>query len=146
MTSMYMYGDSAARDGVPTWSPLEIHNQNMAWWYGVVFVGNINAAKYQNILDDNLWPVIARHFPQNGYYFQDDNALVHRARTTQKYLTRNNMNRMSWPAQSPDLNVIENVWLYIKWKLQTRTGMIKSNDDLYDEISQIWVDIPQSSR
>jgi hypothetical protein len=38
-TSVYMYGDSAARDGVPTCSPLEIHIQNMTWWYGVEFIG-----------------------------------------------------------------------------------------------------------
>jgi hypothetical protein len=37
--SVYMYGDSAARDGVPTCSPLEIHIQNMTWWYGVEFIG-----------------------------------------------------------------------------------------------------------
>ena len=28
--------------------------------------GNINALKYIDILEDNLWPVVARHFPQNN--------------------------------------------------------------------------------
>ena len=36
--------------------------------------GNINAIKYQDFLEDHLWPVIAQHFPQGGYIFQDDNA------------------------------------------------------------------------
>ena len=27
--------------------------------------GNINSQKYQQILDDNLWPVIAQHFPND---------------------------------------------------------------------------------
>jgi len=33
---------------------------------------------------------------------------------------------MSWPAQSPDINIIENLWLFVKRKLQLRTGNIKS--------------------
>ena len=40
--------------------------------------GNINALKYINIFDNNLWPVIARHFPDGNYTFMDDNAFVHR--------------------------------------------------------------------
>ena len=39
-------------------------------------VGNINAQKYIDILEDNIWPMIARHFPRNNYLFQDDNAPV----------------------------------------------------------------------
>jgi transposase len=114
-------------------------------WEGVGTVtpveGNITASKYQDILEDNLWPVLARHFPQNGYYFQDDNAPVHRARSTQEYVARNHINCLSWPAQSPDLNIIENVWLYIKRKLQTRTGWIHSRADLIEEIRRIWTTI-----
>ena len=76
--------------------------------------GNINAEKYINIIDTNLWPVIARHFPQDNYVFQDDNAPVHRAHTVREYIQENNINHMEWPAQSPDLNAIENCW----WKLK----------------------------
>ena len=36
--------------------------------------GNINAQKYISILDDNLWPVVTRHFNDKPYRFQDDNA------------------------------------------------------------------------
>jgi hypothetical protein len=42
--------------------------------------GNINAVKYRDILDNHLWPVLARHFADKPYRFQDDNAPVHRAR------------------------------------------------------------------
>jgi hypothetical protein len=41
--------------------------------------GNINAAKYIEILEDNLWPIIVRHYTEENYIFQDDNAPVHRA-------------------------------------------------------------------
>jgi hypothetical protein len=34
--------------------------------------------------ENNLWPGIARHFPDNQYVFQDDNTPVHRARIAKK--------------------------------------------------------------
>ena len=42
--------------------------------------GSINALKYIDILEDNLWPVVARRFPQNNSIFQDDNAPIHCAK------------------------------------------------------------------
>ena len=100
--------------------------------------GNINAEKYQEILDENLWPEIARHFPAGNYIFQQDNALVHTARSTQEYLHRYDVTCMSWPAQSQDLNIIENMWLLLKRKLQTRVGRIESKEDRFREIQDIW--------
>ena len=59
-------------------------------WFGPGTVtavhGNINAIKYQDILEDHLWPVIAQNFSQGGYIFQDHNAPVHRARLTVAYI------------------------------------------------------------
>lgn len=103
--------------------------------------GNINSEKYQEILENNLWPVLARHFPTGSYLFQDDNAPVHRSRSTMDYIARNHIKSMSWPAQSPDINIIENIWLYLKRKLQCRKSRINSNADLFREVQAIWMDI-----
>lgn len=70
---------------------------------------NINAYKYQQILDDNLWSVLAHHFPTGNCVFQDDNAPVHSARSTQDYLHKNAIRTISWPAHSPDINIFENI-------------------------------------
>jgi len=51
--------------------------------------GSIDPNKYIDILENNLWPVITRHFPAINYIFQDDNAPVHRARTIVEYKLRN---------------------------------------------------------
>ena len=34
--------------------------------------GNINAQKYETIIDEYVCPVLARHFPLQSYLFQDD--------------------------------------------------------------------------
>ena len=74
-------------------------------WFGPGTVtavdGNINAIKYQDILEDHLWPVNAQYFPQGRYIFQDDNAPVHRARSTVAYKTQNHITSLTWSAQSP---------------------------------------------
>ena len=49
-------------------------------------------------------------------------------------LTVYNINCTTWPAQSLDLNVCENVWLYIKRALQPITGNFSTQNELIAEI------------
>jgi hypothetical protein len=58
----------------------------------------ISSEKYKGILQDNIWPVIVRHFPDNNYLFQDDNAPVHRSRLLQKYKADSILKSISLPA------------------------------------------------
>uniref|UniRef100_A0A3Q2QY88 Tc1-like transposase DDE domain-containing protein n=1 Tax=Fundulus heteroclitus TaxID=8078 RepID=A0A3Q2QY88_FUNHE len=43
--------------------------------------------------------------------FQDDNAACHRAKTVKTFLEKRHIRSISWPANSPDINPIENIWL-----------------------------------
>ena len=104
--------------------------------------GTVNRHKYIEILEDNLWPVIATHFPNQNFLFQDDNAPIHRAQDVENYKARNRINCISWPAQSPDLNIIENVWLKLKLKLQQRVETINTRDELSRAIVDIWQSLP----
>ena len=49
--------------------------------------------------------------------FQQDNAPIHKYRLVINWIAHNNINVMEWPAQSPDLNPIENEWSHMKMEL-----------------------------
>ena len=100
--------------------------------------GNINSRKYTEVLDEHLWPVIAKLPPDRAYIFQEDNATVHTSRETTQWKQENQIPGMTWPPQSPDINIIENVWKTLKLKLQRRVTDIKTRQDLIDHVLEIW--------
>ena len=104
--------------------------------------GTINAQKYIDIIDNNLWPVIARHFGNNEYTFMDDNAPVHRANIVKTYKETNQINETEWLAQSPDMNIIENIWLKIKRDKENHTSNVTTPQQLFDVIRGAWQKIP----
>ena len=106
-----------------------------------VVTGNINALKYIEIVDNFVWPVIARHFPADNYIYQDDNAPVHRAQIVKDYMEQNQLHGMEWPAQSPDLNIIENMWRKIKIELQKQAHNITTKAQMETAIRDIWTNI-----
>ena len=71
-----------------------------------VINGNINAQTYVNdVLAVEALPFIQFHGP--NVTFMDDNARPHSAAITRQFLATNNVNVLDWPANSHDLNPIE---------------------------------------
>lgn len=101
--------------------------------------GIINAVKYQGILENNLLPTItelkSKH-PDMNFIFQQDGAACHTAKTTKKWFGENDILLLSWPSNSPDLNIIENVWHKIKAEL--RNDPQRTMPALKEKIAQIW--------
>ena len=71
--------------------------------------GYMNTNKCINILDECLCPVVARHFGNNPWIFQEDNAPCHVTRAANQWKETNEIPVLEWPQQSPDLNIIENI-------------------------------------
>lgn len=77
--------------------------------------GSFNSHRYKQILRANISPIMQQYDPPR--IFMQDNCPVHTAGEIMAWFSRQNFELLSWPAYSPDLNPIENVWAYmeIKW-------------------------------
>ena len=79
--------------------------------------GKLNSIKYmQMLLENDIFINLKAKFGDN-YIFQQDNAPCHASNYTVGLLTDCVPALLDWPAKSPDLSPIEQVWSYLKWKM-----------------------------
>lgn len=112
-------------------------------WEGVgalhVCTQHVNAEYYQTILEANLNATITVLGIDDNVYFVQDGAPAHRAKSTTAFLAEKGVKCLKHPAQSPDLNPIENLWSIVKHELSKNPA--SSREDLIQKLEAIWYDI-----
>ncbi len=102
--------------------------------------GNQDSEKYVNTLDEYLLPCGARIGGRN-WIFMQDNAPIHSSRTTMAWLAHRNIRVLPWPARSPDLNPIENVWAMMSRMVYAGGKQYDSIPELKVAISAAWANL-----
>ncbi|GFX96878.1 transposable element Tcb2 transposase [Trichonephila clavipes] len=104
--------------------------------------GSVNGTRYCNEI---LLPYVRLFRGAMGlqFLFMDDNAPCHRTVAAEQLFESEDIERMDWPARSPDLNPIEHVWDFLGRRLAARTLPPVTIRELRLALQDEWAAMPQ---
>jgi transposase len=132
--------------------------QTLRFWAGAsaqgrtklyFFDGDLDGLAYRNILTNSL-PDMKSIFGSRPWTFQHDGAPAHTAKETNDWLKSHVPSYIAsgtsgvWPAKSPDLNWIENLWAIMKQRVDEGNPP-KDVGGLKRQLTRIWTNIPDDT-
>ena len=106
--------------------------------------GNLTGVTYRDeIIRRIVFPTLQAMGP--GEILQDDNATPHHARVVTGFLQQHQVTQMDWPARSPNLAPIENLWDILGRRVNDNHLPAANSDQLFQFLQQEWNAIPQQT-
>ncbi len=84
-------------------------------------------------------PSADKLFKDADFIFQQNLAPAHTAKRSKSWLNDHDVGVLDWPANSPDLNPIENPWGIVKRKMRNKRP--KNADELKATVKETWASI-----
>ncbi|GFS94163.1 transposable element Tcb2 transposase [Trichonephila clavipes] len=120
-------------------------------WGGIMIDGRTPLHVFRSVTgqiyrDEVLDPYVRLFRGAYGrdFLFMDDNARPHRANLVDEFLESEDIKRIPWPANSPDLKPIENLWDYLGRAIARRHPPPRDVNGLKTALLEEWSLIPQT--
>jgi hypothetical protein len=132
----YMVHRSPSHEKISIWAGFSVTGVTRIH----VIHGNLNAVKLVDILATELPKYTGRVWGSREWYLLQDNSPIHRANELKDWLDSKNVRRFDFPPYSPDLNPMENIWAWLKKKLDH--DCYENVDELQTALLDTWNSMP----
>lgn len=120
----------------------------MVWtgfsWNGktklVIIEGSIKSTEYISILESHLLPC-SKKIGGKNWKMMHDNCRIHTSKETKEWLNKNKIDVIDWPANSPDMNPIEDLWGILVRKVFENARQYYTIADLKKSVEKCWNEI-----
>ncbi|GFW20459.1 transposable element Tcb1 transposase [Trichonephila clavipes] len=119
-------------------------------WGGIGYLSHTHLVRIastlhsQRYISEVLEPVVLPYLQGLATaIFQQDNTRPHVARIAQRFFANHQIELLPWPAHSPDLSPIENIWPMVAQRLTQITPPDAIPDQLWQRVEAAWSFVSQ---